>query len=83
MELDPSKVNIHGGAVSIGHPIGWVRSYLHIVKGLNAGGGFSSLSSVIIQLRVVLKKRIAVGDIDWRFDNTSGSHHQNQRLAII
>lgn len=22
MNLDPSKVNIHGGAVSIGHPIG-------------------------------------------------------------
>lgn len=83
MELDPSKVNIHGGAVSIGHPIGWVCSYLHVVGGLNAGGGFSSLSSVIIQLRVVLKKRIAVGDIDWRFDNPRGSHHQNQRLAII
>lgn len=26
MDLDPSKVNIHGGAVSIGHPIGWVCS---------------------------------------------------------
>ena len=24
MELDAGKVNIHGGAVSIGHPIGWV-----------------------------------------------------------
>lgn len=24
MELDPEKVNIHGGAVSIGHPIGLV-----------------------------------------------------------
>lgn len=23
--LDPAKVNIHGGAVSIGHPIGYVR----------------------------------------------------------
>ena len=22
MDLDPSKVNIHGGAVSLGHPIG-------------------------------------------------------------
>lgn len=22
LELDPNKVNIHGGAVSIGHPIG-------------------------------------------------------------
>lgn len=22
LDLDPSKVNIHGGAVSIGHPIG-------------------------------------------------------------
>lgn len=22
LDLDPSKVNIHGGAISIGHPIG-------------------------------------------------------------
>ncbi len=22
MKLDPSKVNVHGGAVSIGHPLG-------------------------------------------------------------
>jgi acetyl-CoA C-acetyltransferase len=24
MKLDPSKVNVHGGAVSIGHPLGQV-----------------------------------------------------------
>ena len=23
-DLDPEKVNIHGGAVSLGHPVGWV-----------------------------------------------------------
>ena len=34
------------------------RSYLHVVKGLIAGGGFSSLSCVVTQLRVVLKKRL-------------------------
>lgn len=22
LELDPSKINVHGGAVSLGHPIG-------------------------------------------------------------
>jgi acetyl-CoA acetyltransferase len=27
MNLEPSKVNIHGGAVSIGHPIGWVVDF--------------------------------------------------------
>lgn len=26
--IDPAKVNIHGGAVSLGHPIGFVASSL-------------------------------------------------------
>jgi len=30
LDLDPAKVNMHGGAVSIGHPIGYVSSlFLH------------------------------------------------------
>jgi len=58
LELDPSKVNIHGGAVSIGHPIGCsgariVVTLLHALKrtggkygcaGIcNGGGGASAL----------------------------------------
>lgn len=58
LELDPSKVNIHGGAVSIGHPIGCsgariIVTLLHALQqtgkqtgcaGIcNGGGGASSL----------------------------------------
>lgn len=58
MELDPEKVNIHGGAVSIGHPIGCsgariVVTLLHALKrtggkygcaGIcNGGGGASAM----------------------------------------
>lgn len=58
LELDPEKVNIHGGAVSIGHPIGCsgariVVTLLHALKrtegtfgcaGIcNGGGGASSM----------------------------------------
>ncbi len=58
LELDPAKVNIHGGAVSIGHPIGCsgariVVTLLHALKktggkfgcaGIcNGGGGASAL----------------------------------------
>ena len=28
LDIDPAKVNIHGGAVSLGHPIGYVNSKL-------------------------------------------------------
>lgn len=24
LDIDPAKVNVHGGAVSLGHPIGFV-----------------------------------------------------------
>ncbi|XP_047129244.1 acetyl-CoA acetyltransferase, mitochondrial isoform X1 [Hydra vulgaris] len=39
LSLDPSKVNIHGGAVSIGHPIGMsgCRIVAHLVHNLNRG----------------------------------------------
>lgn len=56
LELDPSKVNIHGGAVSLGHPIGMsgARIVIHLAHALkpgekgvaaicNGGGGASSI----------------------------------------
>jgi acetyl-CoA C-acetyltransferase len=41
MELDPEKVNIHGGAVSIGHPIGCsgARIMVTLVHALKRTGG--------------------------------------------
>ena len=32
---------------------------------------------MIVRVSVVLRRTVC-GDIDWRFDNLSGSHHQNQ-----
>ena len=58
MKLDPAKVNVHGGAVSIGHPLGCsgariMVTLLHILKqydakygaaGIcNGGGGASAM----------------------------------------
>lgn len=56
LELDPSKVNIHGGAVSMGHPLGMSGSRivnhmaLHLQSGqyglasiCNGGGGASAI----------------------------------------
>ncbi|XP_054005933.1 acetyl-CoA acetyltransferase, mitochondrial isoform X2 [Hylaeus anthracinus] len=56
LDLDPSKINVHGGAVSLGHPIGMsgARIVVHLVhtlktgeKGVasicNGGGGASSI----------------------------------------
>ncbi|KAF5295943.1 hypothetical protein FQA39_LY12715 [Lamprigera yunnana] len=56
LDIDPSKVNIHGGAVSLGHPIGMsgARIITHLVHALkpgqkgvasicNGGGGASSI----------------------------------------
>lgn len=58
MKLDPSKVNVHGGAVSIGHPLGCsgariIVTLMHILKqnsakygaaGIcNGGGGASAM----------------------------------------
>lgn len=56
LNVDPSKVNVHGGAVSLGHPIGMsgARICAHLVHALkpgqkgvasicNGGGGASSL----------------------------------------
>ncbi|XP_063908734.1 acetyl-CoA acetyltransferase, mitochondrial isoform X1 [Zophobas morio] len=56
LDLDPAKVNVHGGAVSLGHPIGMsgARIIVHLVHALkpgqkgvasicNGGGGASSI----------------------------------------
>lgn len=56
LEIDPQKVNIHGGAVSLGHPIGMsgARIVVHMAHALkpgefglasicNGGGGASAL----------------------------------------
>jgi len=56
LDIDPEKVNIHGGAVSLGHPIGMsgARIVIHLVHALkpgekgvasicNGGGGASSI----------------------------------------
>jgi acetyl-CoA C-acetyltransferase len=57
--LDPSKVNVHGGAVSLGHPIGMsgARIIVHLCHALKAGeygvaaicNGGGGASSIIIQ----------------------------------
>ena len=39
----------------------------------------SRLCGLIVRVRVV-PRRTVVGDIDRRFDNLSGSHHQSQKV---
>ena len=41
LDLDPSKVNVNGGAIAIGHPIGMsgARIALHLALELNRRGG--------------------------------------------
>jgi acetyl-CoA C-acetyltransferase len=58
MQLDPAKVNVHGGAVSLGHPVGCsgariIVTLLHVLKAngarygaagiCNGGGGASAM----------------------------------------
>jgi acetyl-CoA C-acetyltransferase len=48
LELDPGKVNIHGGAVAIGHPIGAsgarvLSTLLYALKRLGKARGIASL----------------------------------------
>ncbi len=55
MKLDPSKVNVHGGAVSIGHPLGAriIVTLINVLKAnsskygaagiCNGGGGASAM----------------------------------------
>ncbi|XP_076635905.1 acetyl-CoA acetyltransferase 1 isoform X2 [Colletes latitarsis] len=59
LDLDPSKVNVHGGAVSLGHPIGMsgARIVVHLVHALKAGekgvasicNGGGGASSILIE----------------------------------
>jgi len=48
MKLDPAKVNVHGGAVSLGHPLGCsgariIVTLLHILKSNNARFGAAGI----------------------------------------
>jgi acetyl-CoA C-acetyltransferase len=48
MKLDPEKVNVHGGAVSLGHPLGAsgariIVTLIHILKQRNAGYGAAGI----------------------------------------
>ncbi|XP_019867798.1 acetyl-CoA acetyltransferase, mitochondrial isoform X2 [Aethina tumida] len=59
LDLDPSKINVHGGAVSLGHPIGMsgARIIVHLVHALKAGekgvasicNGGGGASSIMIE----------------------------------
>lgn len=59
LDIDPAKVNIHGGAVSLGHPIGMsgARIVVHLVHTLKAGqkgvasicNGGGGASSILIE----------------------------------
>lgn len=59
MDVDPSKINVHGGAVSLGHPIGMsgARLITHLSHALKAGeygcasicNGGGGASSILVQ----------------------------------
>lgn len=59
LDLDPAKMNVHGGAVSLGHPIGMsgARIVVHLAHALKAGekgvasicNGGGGASSIIIE----------------------------------
>lgn len=59
LDIDPAKVNVHGGAVSLGHPIGMsgARIVVHLVHALKAGqkgvasicNGGGGASSIMIE----------------------------------
>ena len=48
LDLDPSRVNVHGGAVSLGHPLGMsgakiIVSLINILRSKNASIGMASI----------------------------------------
>lgn len=49
-ELDPDKVNIHGGAIAIGHPLGasGARLVLHLARELRRRGGGVGVAAICI-----------------------------------
>ena len=61
-ELDPSIVNIHGGAIAIGHPLGasGARILLHLARELERRGGGVGVAAICIGvgqgLAVVLER---------------------------
>jgi len=50
LDLDPAKVNVHGGAVALGHPIGasGARILTTLIHGLRAGGKKRGMASICI-----------------------------------
>lgn len=61
-ELDPSKVNVDGGAIALGHPLGasGARILLHLARALERRGGGVGLAAICIGvgqgLAVVLER---------------------------
>ena len=49
-ELDPAIVNVHGGAIALGHPLGssGARVVSHLAHQLRAGGGGYGLAAICI-----------------------------------
>jgi acetyl-CoA acetyltransferase family protein len=49
-DLDPAKVNVHGGAIAIGHPLGCsgARILGHLAHALHARGGGHGLAAICI-----------------------------------
>jgi acetyl-CoA acetyltransferase family protein len=49
-DLDPAKVNVHGGAIAIGHPLGCsgARILGHLAHALHARGGGYGLAAICI-----------------------------------
>jgi acetyl-CoA C-acetyltransferase len=50
LKLDPAKVNVHGGAIALGHPIGasGARVLTTLVYGLQARGGGRGVASLCV-----------------------------------
>ena len=50
LKLDHSKVNVHGGAVALGHPIGasGARILVTLIHALKARGGKRGVASLCI-----------------------------------
>ncbi|XP_015188541.1 PREDICTED: acetyl-CoA acetyltransferase, mitochondrial isoform X2 [Polistes dominula] len=70
LDIDPSKVNVHGGAVSLGHPIGMsgARIIVHLAHALKSGekglasicNGGGGASSIVIEKLSGLKRQVEV-----------------------
>ena len=49
-EVDPSRLNVHGGAIALGHPVGAMgaRLVLTLLRALRARGGRNGLASLCV-----------------------------------